>query len=87
AIDGPTDYTILPYNRHAKLGPKNPGRVAAQLNKALGFPVVIIDASDKGVHVIATSRGVDKRMVTTAFRDNPMGQSDEQTPLCILRPA
>jgi len=27
AIDGPTDYTISPYNRHAKLGPKDPNRV------------------------------------------------------------
>jgi hypothetical protein len=85
AIDGPTDYTIPPYNQHAKLGPKNPGKIASQLEKTLGFPVVIIDASDKGVHVIAASRGVNKRVVTAAFRDNPMGQSDEQTPLCILR--
>lgn len=85
AIDGPTDYTIPPYNRHAKLGPKNPGKVVAQLEEAIGFPMVIVDASDVGVRVIAASKGVDKKLVTAALRDNPLGQSDEQTPLCILR--
>ena len=87
AIDGPCNYTLPPYNRHAKLGPKDPQKVIAQLEKILGFPVVIADTNDVAARVLAVSKGVDKKLVEAAFGDNPMGQSREQTPLCILRPA
>jgi hypothetical protein len=85
AIDGPCNYTLPPYNKHAKLGPRNPGKEVSLMEKALGFPVVIADTNDMGVRILASSSGVDKKLVMAAFRDNPMGQSLEQTPLCILR--
>jgi len=85
AIDGPCNYTLPPYNRHAKLGPKNPGRVVAQLEKVLGFPVVIADTNDKAARVLAASKEVDRKLVEVVLAGNPMGQSREQTPLCILR--
>ena len=87
AIDGPCNYTLPPYNRHAKLGPKNPGRVVAQLEKVLGFPVVIADTNDKAARVLAASKEVDRKLVEVVLAGNPMGQSCEQTPLCILRAA
>lgn len=85
AIDGPCNYTLPPYNRHAKLGPKDPQKVITQLEKILGFPVVIADTNDVAARVLVASEGVDKKLVEAAFGDNPMGQSREQTPLCILR--
>jgi len=85
AIDGPCDYTLPPYNRHAKLGPKDPNGVAARLADALDFPVAIIDSNDKATRVLGASKGVDRKLVSSAFRDNPMGQARQRTPLCILR--
>lgn len=87
AIDGPCDYTLAPYNEYAKLGPKDPCRVARELAHGLGAPVAIVDANDLGVAVLGRSDGVDDAFVKAAFRDNPLGQSDEQTPIAIVRKA
>ncbi len=86
AIDGPCSYTLPPYNEYAKLGPKDPDKVARQIKEEIKCEVVIIDANDLGVNVLGRS----DKMITDAFcygvfRDNPLGQSKEQTPLCIVR--
>ncbi|MBI3305091.1 F420-0--gamma-glutamyl ligase [Candidatus Parcubacteria bacterium] len=85
AIDGPCDYTLPPYNKYAKLGPKEPDRVAIALSAAVGAPVVIIDANDLGVAVLGKSGGITDQFAKAVFRDNPLGQSDEQTPIAIVR--
>ena len=86
AIDGPTPNTIPPYNRYAKLPPKDPQRVARAISAALsGAPVAIIDANDIGQRVLGTSEGVDRRAVEKLFADNPLGQGAEQTPVAIVR--
>ncbi len=85
AIDGPTPYTLPPYNRYASLAPKHPNRVAQQIADELGVPVAIVDANDLGVEVLGASAGVDRALVVELFRDNPLGQGSQQTPLCILR--
>jgi len=85
AIDGPTSYTIAPYNQAATLGPKDPDRVARSMAAALGRPVAIIDANDAGCNVLGVSPGVDRRWVAGLFADNPLGQASEQTPICVVR--
>lgn len=85
SIDGPTPYTLPPYNRYASLAPKEPDRVAQSLADEMGVPVAIIDANDLGVEVLGASREVDRALVAELFRDNPLGQGSQQTPLCILR--
>lgn len=95
AIDGPCDYTLPPGNQSAKLGPKDPQRVAQQIADALGEAagppkpwrrrVGIIDANDYGQKTLGVSRGVDPKLVEEVFADNPLGQADEQTPLAIVR--
>jgi hypothetical protein len=85
AIDGPTSYTIPPYNQAATLGPRDPNRAARSLAAALDRPVAIIDANDAGCNVLGSSPGLDRRLVVRLFADNPLGQSREQTPICIVR--
>lgn len=86
AIDGPCDYTLPPYNEYAKLGPKNPSRVARLMKANFGREVVIIDANDLGVTVLGkSSNKITDRFCKSVFRDNPLGQSRQQTPLCIVR--
>jgi hypothetical protein len=85
AIDGPTSYTIPPYNQAATLGPKRPNDAARRLAAALGKPIAIIDANDAGCAVLGASPGVDRRFVEQLFADNPLGQAREQTPICVVR--
>lgn len=89
AIDGPCDYTIplVSGERYAKLGPKDPEGVAEHIAREIGVDTAIVDANDLGVNVLGVSEGVDRAFVRSALTDNPLGQSDEQTPLAIVRAA
>lgn len=87
AIDGPCDNTLPPYNRYATLGPSKPNDVARALRQRFNTEVVIIDANDLGVVILGRTSGVGKDFARSVFRDNPLGQSAQQTPLCIVRRA
>ncbi len=86
AIDGPCSYTLAPYNEYAKLGPANPNKVARDIKSRIKNECVIIDANDLGVNVLGRS---DKKITdvfsAAVFKDNPLGQTTEQTPICIVR--
>lgn len=86
AIDGPCDYTLPPYNEYAKLGPADPEGVAKNLKLEINHDVIIIDANDLGVAVLGKSdKDISDVFCKNVFKDNPLGQSSEQTPLCIVR--
>jgi len=86
AIDGPCSYTLPPYNKYAKLGPAEPEKVAKKLKSTLNCEVIIIDANDLGVAVLGKSnQDIPDNFCKEVFRDNPLGQSTEQTPLAIVR--
>ncbi len=86
AIDGPCSYTLPPYNECATLGPKDPNGVAKRISTLLGVGVVIIDANDLGVDILGrSSQDISISWAEQVFQDNPLGQSTEQTPLCIVR--
>jgi F420-0:gamma-glutamyl ligase-like protein len=86
SIDGPTPYTLPPYNRYAKLPPKDPDKVTKEISSKINCRVVIVDANDLGVSVLGKSHDdIKEDFVKKVFRDNPIGQSSEQTPICIVR--
>lgn len=86
AIDGPCSYTLPPYNEYAKLAPINPNQVARDIKNKLNAEVIIIDANDLGVEILGKSTtGIADDFCKQVFRDNPLGQSSEQTPLCLVR--
>jgi F420-0:gamma-glutamyl ligase-like protein len=86
AIDGPCDYTLPPYNHHAKLAPKNPDKVAADLAKHTGCGFVVIDANDLGVEILGrSSKDIDIDFCKAVFKDNPLGQGSQSTPIAIVR--
>ncbi|MCD6421920.1 coenzyme F420-0:L-glutamate ligase, partial [bacterium] len=91
-IDGPVPYALPPYNKYVSLGPKNPHKVAERFAKVLGIDLVcIVDANDYGIEVVGGSEAfrADRKalipLIKELLRDNPMGQSSEQTPFLILR--
>lgn len=85
SIDGAVPYAIAPYNNYVSKGPERADEVAAAISKKIGVAVAIVDANDLGVNVLGATPGVDKKFVARAIKDNPLGQSDEQTPIGIIR--
>jgi asparagine synthase (glutamine-hydrolysing) len=87
AIDGPTPGTLPPFNTHAKKAPADPNGVARALAASLGsgIGVAVIDANDIGVNVLGSSAGVDRGLLVELFRDNPLGQGHQQTPIALIR--
>lgn len=86
AIDCPASYSLWPYHQYAKLAPLDPGGIAKFLAQETKHETVIIDANYIGVSVLGkSSNHISNHFAKEVFRDNPLGQSDEQTPLCIVR--
>lgn len=86
SIDGPTPYTLPPYNRCVVLGPENPDKVAEDINKAIGHPVAIVDVNDLQGKILGISdKEMNKEMLARILKDNPLGQSAQQTPMGIIR--
>ena len=88
AIDGPCDCTIPPYNRYAKMAPKNPDKVARKLKEKHGNEVIVLDANDLNVDILGkSSKDLDVKFLKALFKDNPLGQNSQQTPVAIVRKA
>ncbi|HME80571.1 MAG TPA: UDP-N-acetylmuramoyl-tripeptide--D-alanyl-D-alanine ligase [Candidatus Eremiobacteraceae bacterium] len=84
-IDGYTG-TMPPYERHIVLGPQDPQAVAEQIAPACGAHVAIVDANDlHKVEVLGASAAVNRDAVRACLRDNPHGNSDQQTPIVVLK--
>jgi F420-0:gamma-glutamyl ligase len=67
-------------------GPRQPDQVAQRIADRLGVGAAVVDVNDiGGSWAVGASRGVDRALVEAALKDNPLGQSDEQTPCGILR--
>jgi F420-0:gamma-glutamyl ligase len=67
-------------------GPQQPDEVAQRIADRLGVGAAVVDVNDiGGSWAVGASRGVDRALVEAALKDNPLGQSDEQTPCGILR--
>ncbi len=90
AIDGPTPYTLPPYNRYVVLAPRDPNGLARTIAGAFTHRrikgVAIVDVNDIGANVLGASPGVNRALVAAILGDNPMGQSTQRTPIGIIRP-
>lgn len=85
AIDGPGEYVIPPYNHYAKMAPLEPDKVCKELAEHTGCYVVIMDTNDIGCEVLGKSNDITVEQVREMFHDNPLDQSDQQTPIAIAR--
>jgi len=85
-IDAAETSVVPPYNHTVIKGPLHPEKVAQELSDEFGFPVAVMDINDiGGCWMIGASEGVSKHFMETVMKDNPQGQDDEMTPLCIIR--
>ncbi len=86
SIDGPCDCTIPPYNNYVVLGPENPDEVAKAIKQRIGFDVLIVDINDLDGTILGTSDdSIDRLLYARVLKDNPLGQSRQQTPMGIIR--
>jgi len=86
SIDGPTPYTLPPYNECVVLSPEEPDRVAVDVLNRVGCNCVIVDVSDLSSKVLgASDSSVDISLIAKILKDNPLGQSGQQTPMGIIR--
>ncbi len=86
SIDGPCDCTIPPYNHYVVLGPSEPDKVAREIKERIGFDVCIVDINDiDGVILGISDDQMDRKLYARILKDNPLGQSGQQTPMGIIR--
>lgn len=87
AIDGPCHYTLPPYNKYVVLAPVLPNEVSEYIRTILCCrQVLIVDCNDFGVEILGNSGdAIDVNVVKKLLKQNPLGQSTEQTPVGIFR--
>jgi hypothetical protein len=86
SIDCPMSFLILDYAHSAKLAPNKPNDAAKSFKASLGAETFILDANYRGAFTLGKSTGaVSEEFIGKLFADNPLGQSDEMTPFCIVR--
>lgn len=84
-IDGYTG-TMPPYERHIVFGPKDPHIVAQTIAQVCGAHACVVDANDLGkAEVLGASAGVRDEIVCRCLLSNPAGNSDQQTPVVVLK--
>ncbi len=86
SIDGPTPYTLPPYNTCVVLGPLNPDAVAKKVADKIGQKCVVVDINDLAGEILgASDSSIDRAKLVKILKDNPLGQSGQQTPMGIIR--
>jgi hypothetical protein len=84
-IDGYTG-TMPPYERHIVFGPEYPDDAASAIAQACSAHAVIVDVNDlRKVEILGASSGVVIAAVAECLRGNPHGNSDQQTPVVVLK--
>ncbi|MFU0783082.1 MAG: F420-0:Gamma-glutamyl ligase (F420 biosynthesis) [Thermoanaerobacterium thermosaccharolyticum] len=78
--------TMAPYHRYIVLGPADPDLVCNEIKEKTGVDAVIIDANDLHcADCIGASKGVSKSYTEKLFLDNPSGNSEQQTPIVVIK--
>lgn len=84
-IDGFYGEAFPQYADMGILGIKNCDDLCDELKNKYGFGFVVADVNDLGENILGISSGLDKKLILDILKDNPAGQSNEQTPIVILR--
>lgn len=76
------------YKELALINPPNPVELCNELEKETGIPVVLMDANDIEQNQLGKCDNfpLTDDEIQDAMQDNPSGQSDELTPLILIRP-
>lgn len=78
------------YHDLALLNPKEPVKVCNDIQRELGIDCLLVDANDLSVVIFGKSdtlAPVPDQDLIAMIKDNPAGQSDELTPLILIKKA
>ncbi len=85
-IDAAHTSPVPPYDVCVIKGPKEPDKVAQRIKNELGNECAVMDINDiGGCWMVGGSKGIDKNFMEKVMNDNPQGQADELTPICLVR--
>jgi hypothetical protein len=85
-IDAAHTSPVPPYDQCVIKGPLHPEKESQAIRDALGYETAVMDINDiGGCWMIGGSKGIDKSFMQQVMKDNPQGQGDELTPICIIR--
>lgn len=76
------------YHDLALLNPREPSKVCNEIENAFGINSMIVDANDFGVNILGMCDGLknlSEDFLSALIKDNPAGQSDELTPLILIK--
>lgn len=86
-IDGFYGKAFDSYKEMGILLPENPDKVCDEIREKLGIHSVIVDANDLGIEILGKSQDIiySDEELKAMIRDNPAGQSAQQTPMILAR--
>lgn len=86
-LDGFYGKNFPEYSEFGILLPKDPNYVCNKIYKQTGIKTVIIDANDFGVDVLGKTDSIEESndQLKNILKDNPSGQSKQQTPIILVR--
>ncbi len=85
-IDAASTSPVEPYTECVIKGPLHPEKEAQKVKDKFGYDMAVMDINDiGGSWAIGYTSGIRKEMIEAVMKDNPQGQGDEMTPLCIVR--
>jgi len=75
------------YGEMGILGPIDCDLLCDRLREKFGFPFFVADVNDLGGNVLGRSKDLagQEKIMLKILKDNPAGQSNEQTPIIIIR--
>ena len=78
--------TTPPYDKNIVLGPKNTDYFCKKASRELGLDVAVVDANDLGrVKILSTNNPNNTEIIKQALSSNPAGNSNQHTPLVLIR--
>jgi len=86
-IDGFYGEAFPQYAEMGILGPKDCYQLCQKLRNKYGFDFLIVDQNDLGGNILGGNEEIKEKekIISEILKDNPAGQSDQQTPILILR--
>lgn len=85
-IDAASTSPVPPYTECVIKGPLHPEKESQRIKDILGYEACVMDINDiGGSWMIGGSKGINARQMEQIMKDNPQGQGDELTPICIVR--
>ncbi|CAE19252.1 conserved hypothetical protein [Prochlorococcus marinus subsp. pastoris str. CCMP1986] len=78
--------TVVPYDKSIVMGPINTKLFCDKLSKQLKVEVAVVDVNDLGgVKILASSNNSVNNLLKEILKVNPAGNSDEKTPIVLIR--